>query len=153
MFEKLKTFLNGLAGESAKVEPDETAVAIVALALHVIHADGVVEDRENEVLESEIRAYFNLSKGEYQEMLQAAERQEESAIDLFRFTSKINRALDEHQKTEFIGLLWQIVHADDKRNELEDHLVWRIAELIGVSGRVRIEKRQEVERQTRDQDS
>ena len=149
MFEKLKTFLNGLAGEAPKVEPDEVAVAILALALHVIHADGVVEERESEVLETEIRAYFNLSKGEYGEMLAAAERQEESAIDLFRFTSRINRALDERQKTEFIGLLWQIVHADDHRNELEDHLVWRIAELIGVSGRARIEKRQDVERQTK----
>ena len=153
MFEKLKTFLNGLAGETPKVEPDDTAVAIVALALHVIHADGVVEDRENEVLETEVRAYFNLSKGEYEEMLAVAKRQEESAIDLFRFTSRINRALDERQKTEFIGLLWQIVYADDKRNELEDHLVWRIAELIGVSGRVRIEKRQDSERQGKGPDS
>lgn len=153
MFEKLKTFLNGLAGETNKVEPDETAVAVVALALHVIHADGIVEDRENEVLESEVRAYFNLSKGEYQEMLEVAKRQEESAIDLFRFTSRINRALDERQKTEFIGLLWQIVHADDNRNELEDHLVWRIAELIGVSGRARIETRQDVERQRKGENS
>lgn len=146
MFDRLKTFLNSLGTETAKSEPDETAVAIVALALHVIHADGVVEERENQVLESEIRNYFNLSKGEYDEMLAAAKQQEERAIDLFRFTSRINRALDERQKTEFIGLLWQIVHADDQRNELEDHLVWRIAELIGVSGRVRIAKRQEAER-------
>lgn len=149
MFEKLKTFLSALGGEAPKAEPDDTAVAIVALALHVIHADGVVEERENVILETEIRAYFNLSKGEYEEMLDAARRQEESAIDLFRFTSRINRALDERQKAEFIGLLWQIVHADDKRNELEDHLVWRIAELIGVSGRVRIDRRQEAERQTK----
>lgn len=153
MFEKLKTFLNGLSGEAAKVEPDEVAVAIVALALHVIHADGVVDEKENQVLEAEIRAYFNLSRGEYEEMLAAARRQEESAVDLFRFTSRINRALDERQKTEFIGLLWQIVHADDKRNELEDHLVWRVAELIGVSGRVRVEKRQDVERQRKGLDS
>lgn len=154
MFEKLKTFLNAIGGgDSPRVEPDETAVAIVALALHVIHADGVVEEREQEILEREIRAYFNLSKGEYEEMLAAARLQEESAVDLFRFTSRINRALDERQKTEFIGLLWQIVHADDKRNELEDHLVWRIAELIGVSGRVRIEKRQDVERQTKGENS
>jgi uncharacterized tellurite resistance protein B-like protein len=146
MFERLKTFLNSLGSETPKVEPDDTAVAIVALALHVIHADGVVEEKENQVLESEIRNYFNLSKGEYDEMLAVAKQQEERAIDLFRFTSRINRALDERQKTEFIGLLWQIVHADDQRNEIEDHLVWRIAELIGVSGRVRIAKRQEAEK-------
>jgi uncharacterized tellurite resistance protein B-like protein len=154
MFERLRTFLNSLGGEATpKVELDETAVAVVALALHVIHADGVVEERENEVLETEIRNYFGLSRGEYEEMLEAAKRQEESAVDLFRFTSRINRALDEHQKTEFIGLLWQIVHADEQRNEIEDHLVWRIAELIGVSGRARVLKRGDAERQVRGENS
>lgn len=149
MFERLRTFLTSLGGEAAAPEPhlDETAVAVLALALHVIHADGVVEERENEVLETEIRNYFGLSKGEYEEMLEAAKRQEESAVDLFRFTSRINRALDERQKTEFIALLWQIVHADEQRNEIEDHLVWRIAELIGVSGRARVVTRGEAERQ------
>jgi uncharacterized tellurite resistance protein B-like protein len=73
-------------------------------------------------------------------------------VDFFRFTSRINRALDERQKLEFIRMLWQIVHADDDRNELEDHLIWRIAELIGVSGRDRVTKRIEVERERRDKD-
>lgn len=154
MFERLRTFLNSLGGETATAaEPDDTAVAVLALALHVIHADGVIEEKENQVLENEIRTYFGLSKGEYEEMLQAAKRQEESAIDLFRFTSRINRALDERQKTEFIGLLWQIVHADEHRNEIEDHLVWRIAELIGVSGRVRVVTRSDAERQIKGENS
>jgi uncharacterized tellurite resistance protein B-like protein len=145
MFDKVMAFLHSLGGESQGVEPDSTAVAVIALALHVIQADGIIEDSENEKLESVIRAYFNLSKGDFEQMLAAARKEEEGAIDLFRFTSRINRALDEHQKMEFIGMLWQIVHADDRRNELEDHLVWRISELIGVSGRDRIAKRQEAE--------
>jgi uncharacterized tellurite resistance protein B-like protein len=146
MFDRLMAFLNSLGGDqSPAAAPDSVAVAVVALALHVVHADGVTADVENEVLESSIRSYFNLSKGEFDVMLKAATEEEEQAIDLFRFTSRINRALDGKQKAEFIGLLWQIVHADNDRNELEDHLVWRIAELIGVSGRDRINKRLEVE--------
>ena len=31
----------------------------------------------------------------------------------------------------------QVVFADDKNHELEDNMVWRIAELIGVSARQR----------------
>jgi uncharacterized tellurite resistance protein B-like protein len=139
-------FLNSLGGDQAPAAaPDSVAVSSVALALHVVQADGIIADAENEVLESSIRSYFNLSKGEFDVMLKAARREEEEAVDLFRFTSRINRALDEKQKAEFIGLLWQIVHADNDRNELEDHLVWRIAELIGVSDRDRINKRLEVE--------
>lgn len=146
MFDKLMAFLNSLGGDQAQAAaPDSTVVAIVALALHVIQADGIIAEAETETLETAIRSYFNLSKGEFDVMLTAAKREEEDAVDLFRFTSRINRALDERQKTEFIGMLWQIVHADHDRNELEDHLVWRIAELIGVSGRDRINKRLDVE--------
>jgi len=145
MFDRLMAFLNSLGGDAPVPEPDSVAVAVIALALSVVKADGIIADVENEVLESVIRSYFNLSKGEFDAMLKAAKREEEGAIDLFRFTSRINRALDERQKAEFIGMLWQIVHADNDRNELEDHLVWRIAELIGVSGRDRVNKRLEAE--------
>jgi uncharacterized tellurite resistance protein B-like protein len=145
MFDRLMAFLNSLGGETPANEPDSVAVAIIALALHVVQADGIIADAETETLETAIRSYFNLSKGEFDVMLKAARREEEDAVDLFRFTSRINRALDERQKTEFIGMLWQIVHADNDRNELEDHLVWRIAELIGVSGRDRVNKRLDVE--------
>jgi uncharacterized tellurite resistance protein B-like protein len=146
MFDKLMAFLNSLGGDQSPVAaPDSVAVAVVALALHVVQADGIIADAENQVLESVIRSYFNLSKGEFDIMLRAARLEEEEAVDLFRFTSRINRGLDERQKAEFIGMLWQIVHADNDRNELEDHLVWRIAELIGVSGRDRVNKRLEVE--------
>lgn len=150
MFDKLMAFLNSLGGDAPAVEPDDVAVAVVALALNVIQADGIVADAENDMLESVIRSYFNLSKGEFDVTLAAARRQEEDAVDLFRFTSRINRALDDRQKAEFVGMLWQIVHADNDRNELEDHLVWRIAELIGVSGRERVNKRLEAENRQKD---
>lgn len=143
MFEQLMAFLHALSGEDKSGEPDNVAVAVIALALNVIQADGVIDAREQEMLESVIRAHFNLSKAEFEVMLNAARREEEQAVDLFRFTSRLNRALDEKQKVEFIGMLWQIVHADENRNELEDHLIWRIAELIGVSGRDRMASRQE----------
>jgi uncharacterized tellurite resistance protein B-like protein len=41
-------------------------------------------------------------------------------------------------------MLWEIAYADGKRSEMEDHVIWRIADLLGVSGRDRIIKRQEV---------
>ena len=35
-----------------------------------------------------------------------------------------------------------MVYADGQLHELEDNIVWRVAELIGVSGRARVETRQ-----------
>jgi uncharacterized tellurite resistance protein B-like protein len=52
--------------------------------------------------------------------------------------------LSEEQRIALIGLLWEVVYADGERSEMEDHAIWRIADLLGVSGRERIMKRQEV---------
>jgi uncharacterized tellurite resistance protein B-like protein len=145
MLERLMSFLNSLGGETIKADPDNPAVAVIALALNVIQADGIVQEAEEKMLEAVIRSHFNLSKAEFCELLGEAKRQEEEAVDFFRFTSRINRALDEKQKMEFIGMLWQIVNADDDRNELEDHLIWRISELIGVNGRDHMSKCIEIE--------
>ena len=52
--------------------------------------------------------------------------------------------MTEEQEAELIEILWEIVYADGERSELEDNIVWRVAELLGVPRRVRIMKRQEV---------
>ncbi|MFM2279466.1 MAG: hypothetical protein RLZZ444_1697 [Pseudomonadota bacterium] len=154
MFEKLMAFLGSLgAGAEKPDQTDDPSVAVVALALSVINADGIVDPKERQVLEDVIRARFNLSKVEFEAKLAAAERAEERAVDLYHFTSRLNRLLDERQKTEFIGMLWQIVHADNDRNELEDHLIWRIAELIGVSGRDRVTRRMDADKKSDDQEN
>ena len=36
------------------------------------------------------------------------------------------------EKLEIIRMMWQVVFADRRNHELEDNMVWRIAELIGV---------------------
>ena len=41
-------------------------------------------------------------------------------------------------------MMWQVVFADSKNHELEDNMVWRIAELIGVSARQRTVLRNEI---------
>ncbi len=43
-----------------------------------------------------------------------------------------------------IEMMWEIVYADGSRDELEDNLLWRAADLLGVSPRQRIELRQRI---------
>jgi uncharacterized tellurite resistance protein B-like protein len=41
-------------------------------------------------------------------------------------------------------MMWQIVYADGRRTEFEDNVIWRAADLLGISSRERIELRQSV---------
>ena len=41
-------------------------------------------------------------------------------------------------------MMWQIIYVDGSVNEFESHIIWRTADLLGVSSRQRIELRQRV---------
>jgi uncharacterized tellurite resistance protein B-like protein len=41
-------------------------------------------------------------------------------------------------------MMWEIVYADGRVTEFEYNLLWRAADLLGVSSRERIELRQQV---------
>ena len=55
------------------------------------------------------------------------------------------RSLSGEERLKFIELLWEIVYSDGENHELEDNLVWRVAELLGVDGRDRVLLRQAVQ--------
>jgi uncharacterized tellurite resistance protein B-like protein len=49
-----------------------------------------------------------------------------------------------------VEMMWQMVHADGRVTEFESNLIWRAADLLGVSSRERIELGQRIasERET-----
>jgi len=69
---------------------------------------------------------------------------EQESVDLYHFTHSLNRALNEGGRARIVEMMWQIVYADGRRDELEDNLLWRAADLLGISPRERIELRRRV---------
>ena len=143
MLDQIRAFLGGLRGDG-KTMPDTSNpdVAAVALFFHVIGADGIVDAVESEKLRSVIANEYGLSGAEMRRLVEAGEQADKEAVDLFQFTSVLNRSLEADAKVHFIELLWNLAYADGHRHELEDHVVWRIADLMGVSSRDRVLARQ-----------
>lgn len=143
MLDQLRAFLEGLRPEGpAPADGSDPEVAAVALFFHVIGADGVVDKVESEKLKSLIVEEYGVSGAEMRRLIESGEQADREAVDLFAFTSVLNRSLDADAKVHFIELLWQLAYADGFRHELEDHVVWRIADLMGVSSRERVLARQ-----------
>jgi uncharacterized tellurite resistance protein B-like protein len=148
MFERLVSFLSelpGQRGESGKFGPDDPRVAAAALMFHVMDADGVRRDDETERLRAILSRTYGMTGRELDALMQAGEHADQEAIDLYAFTSVLKRHLDHEARAEFIRIMWQIVYADGELHELEDNVVWRVAELIGIEQRERIGLRQRVE--------
>lgn len=147
MLDRLSAFLRNLqrAGRQKETLEDDPQVAAAALMFHVVDADGIRSDAEKRRLEELLSRQFDLSGERLKHLIQAGEKADREAIDLYAFTSVLKRHLDLDARIEFIRIMWEIVYADGVRHELEDNLVWRIAELIGVERADRVAMRQSVE--------
>lgn len=147
MLERIQSFFQNLAhGSSSKeFQPDDLRVAIAALCFQVMEADGTVSKVERQRLRELLQEHYGLSSGKLDALMEAGLEAGKEAVDYYRFTTDIRRHLDEDQRIELIGILWDIVYADGERNEMEDHVIWRVADLLGVSVRDRVLQRQQAE--------
>lgn len=148
MLDRLMDFLGRFDGRANKAEGltrNDPRVAAAALMFHVMDADGVRHDAEIEELRTLLKEAHDLNPDDLTRITAAGENADRDAVDLYTFTSVLNRHLDMDAKHELIELLWEIVYADDTLHELEGSVVWRIAELVHVETRDRVALRQRVE--------
>ena len=155
MFEAFRKFLSDFsAGDRhpSRFEDDDYRLAAAALLVHAAAIDGDVSAVERDKLHAIIKGRFELDEETTNELVEEATAAEQQAVDLYRFTSLINRSLNEAGRRRVVEMMWEIVYADGRVTEFEDNLLWRAADLLGVSSRERIELRQQVAA-TRTQDS
>jgi uncharacterized tellurite resistance protein B-like protein len=123
---------------------DDYRLAAAALLVHCAAIDGEVTGAERDKLYAVIKQRFDLSDAATAELIEKATAAEHESVDLYHFTHLLNRALDEAGRAKIIEMMWEIVYADGTRDELEDNLLWRAADLLGVPQRERIELRQRI---------
>ena len=54
------------------------------------------------------------------------------------------RSVDEEGRLRIVEMMWELVYADGQVSEFEDNVVWRAADLLGVSSRDRIDLKHRV---------
>jgi uncharacterized tellurite resistance protein B-like protein len=141
MFDRLLTFLGDMPGGKPRrkqLSADDPKVAAAALMFHVMDADGERRDTERDRLKELLSQSYGLSGSELEQIVRAGEEADQEAIDLYAFTSVLKRSLTHEGCAEFVKIMWEIVYADGELHELEDNVVWRVAELMGVDSRERI---------------
>jgi uncharacterized tellurite resistance protein B-like protein len=146
MLDRIRQFVADLA--SAENPPafaeDDERVAAAALLVHLMEADGVVQSEEKVALHRLLRDRFGLSEAEAAELAAEGRERDEEAIDLYAFTSILKRHLDRAGRLRLIEMMWKMVFADGRVTELEDNIVWRVSELLGISTTDRIALKQRV---------
>ena len=147
MFESFKSFIvefvNGEKHPDQFAE-DDYRLAAAAMLVHAAAIDGEMSQSERDKLHAVIKQRFALDDATTDELITKATAAEHEAVDLYHFTHLLNRALDDEGRAKIVEMMWQIVYADGQRDELEDNLIWRAADLLGVSANERIALRRRV---------
>jgi len=147
MFESFRNFVAEFVdGEKhpSQFADDDYRLAAVALLVHAAAIDGDMSQSERDKLHAVVKRRFSLDEASTDELIDKATLAEHESVDLYHFTSLLNRVLDEEGRARVIEMMWEIVYADGRRDELEDNLLWRAADLLGVSQQERIELRQRI---------
>jgi uncharacterized tellurite resistance protein B-like protein len=147
MFESFRKFLSDVSDggkHPAHFEHSDYRLAAAALLVHTAAIDGNISELERDKLHAVIKRQFDLDEATTDELVAEATEAEHEAIDLYHFTSLINRSLDEEGRRRVVEMMWEIIYADGRVTEFESNLMWRAADLLGVSSRERIELGQRV---------
>jgi len=143
MLDGLRQFIADVISPTAHAQRDfdDTGyrLAATALLVHVISLDGEPSEVEKRKLHSQIESRFGLDPGTADQLIASAMLVEGEAVDLYHFTSVIMRSVNEAGRLRIVEMMWELVYADGQVSEFEDNVVWRAADLLGVSSRDRID--------------
>jgi uncharacterized tellurite resistance protein B-like protein len=141
MLDRLRQIVLDLASggsEHRRFDDNDYRLAAAALLVHLISIDGEVSDSERRKLRALLQSRFELDDPAVEELVTTATRVEGEAVDIYRFTSRIMRAVDEKGRARIVEMMWELVYADDHVSEFEESVIWRTADLLGVSSNERI---------------
>lgn len=148
MLDGLRQFIADIVSPDARADRpfDDTdyRLAATALLVHVVSLDGEPTAVEKRKLHSLIESRFGLDHGTADRLIASATLVEGEAVDLYHFTSVIMRSVDEEGRLRIVEMMWELVYADGQVTEFEDNVVWRAADLLGISSRDRIDLKHRV---------
>ena len=135
MLKAIKQFFENRIGqveESGQNSAYQLQVATAALLIEIARADFHVEDQEMEKIAEVLRAKFQLSAGEVQELVDLATEEAKQAISYYEFTSLINKEFSFENKLKIIELMWEVAYIDDYLQKYEEALIRKISDLLYI---------------------
>lgn len=143
MFDSIARFFGAEDTSHNKALDPRTAVA--ALLVHLAAVDGAASPAELKTISGALQDHYGLDDAQVKRLVEEARRKDREAVDFYQFTAQLTRLAPE-EKSEIVRMMWQVVFSDGTNHELEDNVIWRVAELIGVSSRERTILRNQMRR-------
>ena len=125
--------------ETPSFQAGKLQTAISKILVRTAKIDDEFHILEEKKILDLLQSYFDLNADDAQSLLEIAIKEEENATDLYAYTNVIKKELDLNDRKKIIDMMWQIIITDENFDPYENNLVWRVAELIGIGTRERVQ--------------
>ncbi len=122
-----------------KFTPNPLQIAISTILVRTAKIDDEFHILEEQKIIDLLVEYFSISKNDSAELLSVGLNEEKDATDLYSYTSIIKKELSLQDRKKILEMMWQIIVTDQNFDPYENNLVWRVAELIGIATRERVQ--------------
>jgi len=135
MIDRIFSLLKGdvKAAKSEARQASGLQVAVGALLVEAARRDDVFNTEEQSAIKRLLAERFDLSESDSQDLFHTAEAASASSGQLFGFTNKVVKELDESDRIHVIEMLWEVAYADGVLDSHEDAMIRRVAGLVYVS--------------------
>lgn len=107
-------------------------LAVAVLVVEVMRADPRNGAAARQAAIDAVRGHFSLDEERARELVALAQETSRSANDYFQFTSAINDSVGQDDKVKIVESLWRVAYADGTLDAQENHVIWRLADLLHV---------------------
>ncbi|MDB9761525.1 TerB family tellurite resistance protein [Alphaproteobacteria bacterium] len=143
MFASFKNIFKNTDVDS-KDSNDDYKIACVAILCEAAAMDGVFDEKEKSLILVLIQKQFNLDVEQANKVFSEGQQLAENATQLYGFTRVIKESWGLDKRIRLLEMLWEVAYVDGELNAAEDMLIRRIAGLIHVEDRERMEAKQKV---------
>ena len=137
MLQILKDILSQIAGPSEAMTAEQTArqlqLATAVLLVEVMRADPTLAASEHSAVLGALKARFQLTPNQLEDLITLAQTTAQTAYDYQRFTSALNDHFTQPQKIGLVEAMWQVAYADAHLDANENHVISKVAGLLHVT--------------------
>jgi len=132
MIKKLKSLWKKAADTPVAGKGHQVSLAVAALMVEVMRMDGKLEQAERQEITQLLSKRFDLKPTEITALIEQAEETTEAALDIHQFTSVVVKGFSTQERIGIVKELWAVAMADGHIDPHEEHIIRRMADLMGL---------------------
>lgn len=118
--------------DDASTSEEDLSQAAAVLLLEMAAADAETDPVEVKAVEAAMGQAFGLDSAELESLIERARALRDESVSLHDYTRQLRLGLEPEQRADLVESLWRVAYADGRLDRFEEHLLRRLADLLGV---------------------